>query len=103
MKEIENLKEDIAAYHSGNLLLLTYIDRDDVVGTNWRTSRNEKGVDVVDGAKNGNASKKNKTMYAPRSLLFSAFSTLRKRKRKSNNSVIVEECAGGSYESPTFV
>ena len=82
---------------------MTYIDHDDIVGTNWGSSSNEKGVDVVDGAKIVNATKKKKTMYAPRSLLFRAFSTLRKRKRKSNNSVIVEECAGGSYESPTFV
>lgn len=119
MIEIENLREDIASYQSGNLLLLTSIGHDGVVVTKDVTSSDEGSIDIGnDDKKNVNASKARKTQYAPKSILFRAFSTtltrisnndhrrptvFKKRKKKSNNEIIVEESATGCYDSPSII
>lgn len=119
LREIDNLREDIASYQSGNLLLLTSIDHDGVVGRKDVTSSNEGCIDIGnDDEKNVNASKARKPQYAPKSILFRAFSTTLtrisnndhrrptmfwKRKKKKNNEIIVEESATGFYDSPSIV
>lgn len=119
MKEIGNLREDIASYQSSNLLLLTSIDHNGNVGRKHATSSNEGCIDVGnDDEKNMNASKARKTQYAPKSILFRAFSTTLtrisnndhrrptmfwKRKKKKNNEIIVEESATGCYDSPSII
>ena len=117
MKEIDNLKADVAAYNSGHLLLLTSIDHDGGVGS---TSSNEGGGDCVHDETNVNsASKTKRKLHAPKSILFRALSLTAltktsnnddqrktifwKRKKKGNSTVTVKESTNECYDSPSIV
>lgn len=117
MKEIDNLKADVAAYNSGHLLLLTSIDHDGGVGS---TSSNEGGGDCVHDETNVNsASKTKRKLHAPKSILFRTLllktlaktsnnddrrtTVFWKRKKKGNGTVNVEGTANECYDSPSIV
>lgn len=118
LKEIDNLKADITAYNSGNLLLLTSIDHDGGVGS---TSSNEGGGDCVHDETNVNsASKTKRKLHAPKSILFRALSLTSltktsnnnddrrktifwRRKKKGNSTVTVKESTNECYDSPSIV
>ena len=123
MKELDNFKEDFAAYHSGRILLLTSYDHgvDDTEGGN----SNVGDIDSVeDDKESSNAAKK--MPYGPKSILFRAITTFMKpsknnvvrsttdndqRKTKNNfwkrklkrKTSAVDESARRSYDPPRIV
>ena len=119
IEEIGNIKDDFAAYTSGDLLL-TYDDAwqpdDDIISSSNDSCPDDIEHSVADEFDNKHQSSSQKKTHKPKSLLFKAFAFTRRRDRadgskkkskrlwkrkKKETSDEVETC--NDYEPPTLV
>ncbi len=119
LKEIDNLREDIALYHSGSVFLLTLFDNGNLDGKSGGTRCNEGGIDFINDETDVDVFKTKKKQYVPKSVLFRLLSTTFKKtantddqkktifwnrkKTSSKNDVIIDESGIGCYKSPRII